>query len=154
MNFYRVFDPLADKILICSALIAFTAAGAIPAWFAILIVARDFFVTGLRLYNVSNVGAQKHTPNVGANNIRPIAAQRQNHGRADGAMGQISFAPTQKHVAPGAVVTGKINTAFQMIFVILVLIAAPAIVTQVMMWIIVALTVISTVENIVKLKKS
>ncbi|MCL2339164.1 MAG: CDP-alcohol phosphatidyltransferase family protein, partial [Proteobacteria bacterium] len=48
-NFYTFGDPLADKLLICSALIALVSTQSIPAWFAILIVCRDFIITGLRL---------------------------------------------------------------------------------------------------------
>ncbi|MCL1902392.1 MAG: CDP-diacylglycerol--glycerol-3-phosphate 3-phosphatidyltransferase [Alphaproteobacteria bacterium] len=49
-DFYKIMDPLADKLLICSALIALLAAGAVPAWFVIMIVFRDFIITGLRLF--------------------------------------------------------------------------------------------------------
>jgi CDP-diacylglycerol--glycerol-3-phosphate 3-phosphatidyltransferase len=42
-------DPLADKILICSAFIAFVGRGLMPAWMVIIIVARELAITGLRL---------------------------------------------------------------------------------------------------------
>jgi CDP-diacylglycerol--glycerol-3-phosphate 3-phosphatidyltransferase len=48
-NFGTLMDPLADKILICSAFIAFVGRGAVPAWMAVIIVARELAITGLRL---------------------------------------------------------------------------------------------------------
>lgn len=48
-NFGILMDPLADKILICSAFIAFVGRGLMPAWMVVLIVAREFAITGLRL---------------------------------------------------------------------------------------------------------
>jgi len=47
-NFGKLIDPLADKLLVCSVLIAFTASGAVPAWATILIVAREFYISGFR----------------------------------------------------------------------------------------------------------
>ncbi len=47
-NFGKLFDPLADKILIAAAFIMLVAEGALPAWIAIAILAREFFVTGIR----------------------------------------------------------------------------------------------------------
>jgi CDP-diacylglycerol--glycerol-3-phosphate 3-phosphatidyltransferase len=49
-NFYTFMDPLADKMLICSAIIALTHLQEFPVWLAILIVCRDFIVTGLRMF--------------------------------------------------------------------------------------------------------
>src|SRR5882724_6887573 len=48
-NFGTLMDPLADKILTCSAFIAFVGRGAVPAWMAIIIVTRELAITGLRL---------------------------------------------------------------------------------------------------------
>jgi CDP-diacylglycerol--glycerol-3-phosphate 3-phosphatidyltransferase len=48
-NFGILMDPLADKILICSAFIAFVGRGLMPAWMVVLIVARELAITGLRL---------------------------------------------------------------------------------------------------------
>src|SRR6476620_10796575 len=48
-NFGILMDPLADKILICSAFIAFVGRGLMPAWMVVIIVARELAITGLRL---------------------------------------------------------------------------------------------------------
>lgn len=47
-NFGKLFDPLADKILIAAAVILLSVEQAIPSWITILILAREFFVTGIR----------------------------------------------------------------------------------------------------------
>lgn len=47
-NFGKLMDPLADKLLVCAAFIAFTATGTLPAWAAIIFVSREFFISGLR----------------------------------------------------------------------------------------------------------
>jgi CDP-diacylglycerol--glycerol-3-phosphate 3-phosphatidyltransferase len=47
-NFGKLVDPLADKILVCSAFIAFVGNGLMPAWMVAIIVAREFIITGLR----------------------------------------------------------------------------------------------------------
>lgn len=53
-KFGKIMDPLADKMLVASGFILIAAAGIIPVWMAVVIVLRDFFVTGLR-----NFGADK-----------------------------------------------------------------------------------------------
>lgn len=52
-NFGILMDPLADKILTCSALIAFVELRQIEAWMVVLIVARELAITGLRLLAAS-----------------------------------------------------------------------------------------------------
>lgn len=47
-NFGKLFDPLADKILIAAAFILLSVEKDIPSWITILILAREFFVTGIR----------------------------------------------------------------------------------------------------------
>jgi CDP-diacylglycerol--glycerol-3-phosphate 3-phosphatidyltransferase len=47
-NFGKLIDPLADKLLVCSVLVAFTSTGMVPAWATILIIAREFYVSGFR----------------------------------------------------------------------------------------------------------
>lgn len=52
-NFGILMDPLADKIMVCSAFIAFVGLHWIPAWMVVLIVARELAITGLRLLAAS-----------------------------------------------------------------------------------------------------
>ncbi len=47
-NFGKLIDPLADKILVCAAFIYLTYVGMCPFWVSIIIVFREFLVTGLR----------------------------------------------------------------------------------------------------------
>jgi CDP-diacylglycerol--glycerol-3-phosphate 3-phosphatidyltransferase len=54
-NFGILMDPLADKILTCSAFIAFVERDLMPAWMVVIIVARELAITGLRL-----LAASKH----------------------------------------------------------------------------------------------
>ena len=52
-NFGKLMDPLADKILTCSAFIAFVGLGQVAAWMVVIIVARELAITGLRLLAAS-----------------------------------------------------------------------------------------------------
>ena len=112
-NFGKFMDPLADKLLVCSALICLIEMGRIPAWVVVIIIAREFIISGFRL--------------VASDNGVVIAASY----------------------------WGKYKTVFQMIMVCLMIanIPAIAIVTDVVMWIAVALTVISLVDYVVKNKQ-
>jgi len=47
-NFGKVMDPLADKILVFGALLCFVHLGVAPVWMVIIIIARDFFINGIR----------------------------------------------------------------------------------------------------------
>ncbi|MBP5195258.1 MAG: CDP-diacylglycerol--glycerol-3-phosphate 3-phosphatidyltransferase [Lachnospiraceae bacterium] len=111
-NFGKFMDPLADKLLVCSAIIAFTAMDRMPAWIVIIIVAREFIISGFRL----------------------IAAE--------------------KGVVIAASYWGKFKTASQMFMIILFIINIDVLFIpgQVLMYIALALTVISLIDYIVKNK--
>lgn len=53
-NFGKFMDPLADKLLVSSALIAFISIDLIPAWIVIVIIAREFIISGFRLVASDN----------------------------------------------------------------------------------------------------
>ena len=52
-NFGILMDPLADKIMVCSAFIAFVGLNWMAAWMVVIIVARELAITGLRLLAAS-----------------------------------------------------------------------------------------------------
>jgi CDP-diacylglycerol--glycerol-3-phosphate 3-phosphatidyltransferase len=52
-NFGILMDPLADKVMVCSAFIAFVGLKWIPAWMVVIVVARELAITGLRLLAAS-----------------------------------------------------------------------------------------------------
>lgn len=53
-NFGKFMDPLADKLLVCSALICMIELGQIPAWMVIVIIGREFIISGFRLVASDN----------------------------------------------------------------------------------------------------
>jgi len=53
-NFGKFADPLADKLLVCSALICFVELKLVPAWIIIIIIAREFIISGFRLVASDN----------------------------------------------------------------------------------------------------
>ena len=111
-NFGKFMDPLADKLLVCSALIALVDLDRIPAWVVIIIIAREFIISGFRL--------------IASDNGVVIAASY----------------------------WGKFKTTFQMIMIILLIlnIGYPYsnIVNMVIMYIALALTIISLLDYIIK----
>lgn len=113
-NFGKFMDPLADKLLVCSAMICMIEMGKLPAWIVIVIIAREFIISGFRL--------------VASDNGIVIAASY----------------------------WGKFKTVFQMAMII-VLIADFGgvfdIIAQILIWIALALTVISLIDYVVKNKE-
>lgn len=116
-NFGKFMDPLADKLLVCAAMIVLVQMGRIPSWIVIIIISREFIISGFRL--------------IAADNGVVIAASY----------------------------WGKFKTTFQMIMICMMLIEdAPfwglwfLTATDVVMWIALALTVISLVDYLVKNK--
>ena len=53
-NFGKFMDPLADKLLVCSALICLIELGQLPAWVVIVIISREFIISGFRLVAADN----------------------------------------------------------------------------------------------------
>ena len=102
-NFGKFMDPLADKILTISGMICLIELGRIPSWIVVIIVAREFIISGFRL--------------VAAENGVVIAANY----------------------------WGKFKTTCQMIMIILMIMNIPQlqILTDIVMWIALALTLIS-----------
>lgn len=111
-NFGKFMDPLADKLLVCAALIALIELGRIPSWVVIVIISREFIISGFRL--------------IASDNGVVIAASY----------------------------WGKFKTTFQMIMVCLMIanISALSVVTGIVMWISLILTVVSLVDYLWKNK--
>ena len=53
-NFGKFMDPLADNLLVCSALICLIELNALPAWMVIVIISREFIISGFRLIASDN----------------------------------------------------------------------------------------------------
>ena len=111
-NFGKFMDPLADKLLVSSAMIALVEMGRIPAWIVIIIISREFIISGFRLIASDN------------------------------------------NVVIAASYWGKFKTTFQMVMVCLMIANIPQLklVTDIVMWIALALTIISLVDYLVKNK--
>ena len=111
-NFGKFMDPLADKLLVCSAMICLVDLRLLPSWIVIIIIAREFIISGFRL----------------------IAAEHQ--------------------IVIAASMWGKFKTTFQMIMIILLILNIDYpysnIVNMVIMYIALALTIISLLDYIIK----
>ncbi len=53
-NFGKFMDPLADKLLVCSAMICLIQTRQLAAWYVIVIIAREFIISGFRLIAAEN----------------------------------------------------------------------------------------------------
>ena len=53
-NFGKFMDPLADKLLVCSAMICLVELGRLPAWMVVIIISREFIISGFRLVASDN----------------------------------------------------------------------------------------------------
>ena len=115
-NFGKFMDPMADKLLVCSALICLCSMGDIPSWAVLIIIAREFTISGVR--------------QIAADNGVAIAASK----------------------------WGKAKTVAQMVMIIVMLCERSftalslGILSDIMMYLAVALTVISLIDYIVKNK--
>ena len=119
-NFGKFMDPIADKLLVMSALIILVSQGRMPAWVCILMLAREFLISGFRL----------------------VAAE------------------TGKVIAAGKL--GKLKTIFQMVSTIALLLFVPVgesaailgnagvVISNVLMYIALVLTVVSGVDYILR----
>ena len=111
-DFGKFMDPLADKLLVCSAMICLIEMGRLSAWIVIVIISREFIISGFRL--------------VASDNGVVIAASY----------------------------WGKFKTTFQMIMIILLVLDLPFkymnIINMAVVYIALALTVISLIDYIAK----
>lgn len=107
-NFGKFMDPLADKLLVCAAMICLVEMGRIPSWVVIIIISREFIISGFRL--------------IASDNGVVIAANY----------------------------WGKFKTVFQMIMICLMIGNIPQLqlITDIVMWIALALTVISLADYV------
>ncbi|MEE0956253.1 MAG: CDP-diacylglycerol--glycerol-3-phosphate 3-phosphatidyltransferase [Eubacterium sp.] len=112
-DFGKFMDPLADKLLVITAMICLIDTKEIPSWVVMIIIAREFIISGFRL--------------VAADNGIVIAASK----------------------------WGKLKTITQMTMIIVILLNVPAFfyLEQVLIYLALALTVISLMDYIIKNKK-
>ena len=113
-NFGKFMDPLADKLLVCAALICLVETGQLASWIVIIIISREFIISGFRL--------------IASDNGVVIAASY----------------------------WGKFKTVFQMVMVILLIVNIQnpvyQIVTTVVTYIALILTIVSLVDYVIKNK--
>ena len=109
-DFGKFLDPIADKLLVSSALICLTADGTLPAWITIVIIGREFIISAFRL--------------VCADTVKTVAATW----------------------------WGKSKTIAQMVTIIVLLLNIPqlAILETILIYVSLALTIISLVDYFVK----
>ena len=112
-NFGKFMDPLADKLIVCSALNCLIPQGKLETWIVLVIIAREFIISGFRL--------------VASDNGIVIAASY----------------------------WGKFKTVSHMSMIILLILDLPFlwIVTAIVKWIAVVLTIVSLVDYVVKNKQ-
>ena len=53
-NFGKFMDPLADKLLVCAAMICLVEMGKLASWMVIIIISREFIISGFRLIAADN----------------------------------------------------------------------------------------------------
>lgn len=115
-NFGILMDPLADKILICSAFIAFVGRGLVPAWMVVIIVARELAITGLRMLAASKqvvLAAEGFGKHKTASQIVAIVATLLLAGYpAWGAFGKFCFGSWIEYVKIAAIWLAVILTIF------------------------------------------
>ena len=112
-NFGKFMDPLADKLLVCSALICLVEMDRLAAWMVIVIISREFIISGFRL--------------IASDNGVVIAASY----------------------------WGKFKTTFQMVMIVLLILnlgGVFSVITEVVTWVALILTVVSLVDYLVKNK--
>lgn len=111
-NFGKFMDPLADKLLVCSALICLVDLKRIPSWIVIIIIAREFIISGFRL--------------IASDNGVVIAASY----------------------------WGKFKTTFQMLMICLMIadLGPLELLTEIVMWVALVLTVVSLADYLMKNK--
>ena len=111
-NFGKFMDPLADKLLVCAALICLVELERIPAWIVIVIMSREFIISGFRL--------------IASDNGVVIAASY----------------------------WGKFKTTFQIVMVCLMIadLEQISLLTDIVMWAALILTVVSLVDYLAKNK--
>lgn len=51
-DFGKIMDPLADKILVLAVFLSFVELRIVPAWMVMLIIVREFLITGIRLFSI------------------------------------------------------------------------------------------------------
>lgn len=111
-NFGKFMDPLADKLLVCSAMICFIGLGKLASWYVVIVIAREFIISGIRL--------------VASDNGIVIAASY----------------------------WGKFKTVTQMVMICLLIAdinnSFLLIITNIFIWVSLALTIISLIDYIVK----